>query len=227
MAVERRRTRRGQARRDDLVQAASRLFAEHGIANTRVRDVVSAAGISNSLFYWYFADMDDLVQATIVDARRSLRHLIAASIEGLDDPLERIYVSTRVLVQVACEHEIHRVMTTADAEGLLSEPHITEVRKSFDAFISDAVGLLAEGQARGRVRTDDTPMHMAYSWRGVVNYNVVAHHRGYLHGTVDALARSIASFVLRGVCADPAVADEVQQRHADVRGKSVRAPLTV
>ena len=26
--------------------------------------------------------------------------------------------------------------------------------------------------------TDDTPMHMAYSWRGIVNYNVVAHHRG-------------------------------------------------
>ena len=214
MAVERRRTRRGQARRDDLVQAASRLFAEHGIANTRVRDVVSAAGISNSLFYWYFADMDDLVQATIVDARRSMRHLIAASVEALDDPLERIYVSTRVLVQVACEHEIHRVMTIADAEGLLGEPHSTEVRKSFDAFISDAVRLLAEGQARGRVRTDDTPMHMAYSWRGIVNYNVVAHHRGYLHGTVDALARSMASFVLRGVSAEPALADEVEQRHA-------------
>ena len=58
-------------------------------------------------------------------------------------------------------------------------------------------------------------MHMAYSWRGIVNYNVVAHHRGYLHGTVDALARSIASFVLRGVCADPAQADEVEQRHGD------------
>ena len=95
MAVERRRTRRGQARRDDLVQAASRLFAEQGIANTRVRDVVSAAGISNSLFYWYFADMDDLVQATIVDARRGMRRLIAGSVDGLDDPLERIYVATR------------------------------------------------------------------------------------------------------------------------------------
>ncbi len=216
MQDERRRTRRGQARRDDLVQVASRLFAERGIANTRVRDIVAAAGISNSLFYWYFADMDDLVQATIIDARRGMRHLIAASVEGLDDPLERIYVSTRVLVQVACEQEIHRVMTTADAEGLLGEPHNTEVRKSFDAFISDAVRLLAEGQARGRVRTDDTPMHMAYSWRGMVNYNVVAHHRGYLHGSVEALARSIASFVLRGVCSDPALADEIERTHADL-----------
>lgn len=212
--MERRRTRKGQARRDDLVQAASQLFAERGIANTRVRDVVAAAGISNSLFYWYFADMDDLVQATIVDARRSMRHLIAASVENLEDPLERIYVSTRVLMEVACEQEIHRVMTIADAEGLLAAPHTKEMRKNFEVFISDAVRLLSEGQARGLVRTDDTPMHMAYSWRGVVNYNVVAHHRGYLHGSVDALARSIAGFVLRGVCADPAEADAVEKRHA-------------
>lgn len=48
-------------KRADLSAVARRIFAERGVANTAVSDIVKAAGVSQGTFYLYFDSKDDIV----------------------------------------------------------------------------------------------------------------------------------------------------------------------
>ncbi|HXP57277.1 MAG TPA: helix-turn-helix domain-containing protein [Streptosporangiaceae bacterium] len=49
------------ATRQALQQAADRLFAEHGVAQTTVRDIADAAGVTERTFFRYFGSKEDLI----------------------------------------------------------------------------------------------------------------------------------------------------------------------
>ena len=52
-----------QARYDDLIGAARKVFLEKGLAKATVSDIVRAAGVAQGTFYLYFATKDDVVNA--------------------------------------------------------------------------------------------------------------------------------------------------------------------
>jgi TetR/AcrR family transcriptional repressor of nem operon len=58
-------TKKGRATRDRIVDAATTLVFERGVAGTALDDVRAAAKVSKSQLYHYFADKDDLVHAVI------------------------------------------------------------------------------------------------------------------------------------------------------------------
>ncbi len=58
-------TRKGLATRDRIIAVASRLTYERGIAGTSTADVETAAGVSASQLYHYFADKQSLIRAVI------------------------------------------------------------------------------------------------------------------------------------------------------------------
>jgi AcrR family transcriptional regulator len=52
-------------RRAELTSAAARVFAENGVANTAVSDIVKAAGVAQGTFYLYFDSKDDVLLAVV------------------------------------------------------------------------------------------------------------------------------------------------------------------
>jgi TetR/AcrR family transcriptional regulator, transcriptional repressor for nem operon len=62
------KTRRGQASRERLVEAAVASVVDHGVKQLRVEEVLAAAGSSKSQMYHYFSDRDALIDAAV--ARR-------------------------------------------------------------------------------------------------------------------------------------------------------------
>ncbi|HWE62289.1 MAG TPA: TetR/AcrR family transcriptional regulator [Chloroflexota bacterium] len=67
------KTKRGQASRERIVEAAADLMFTRGVRATGLDDVLAAAGVGKGQFYHYFADKDALVRAVI--ARQSERIL--------------------------------------------------------------------------------------------------------------------------------------------------------
>jgi AcrR family transcriptional regulator len=57
------RTLDREARRAEIVSAATAAFAERGIAHTAVSDIAKAAGVAQGTFYLYFKSKDDVVVA--------------------------------------------------------------------------------------------------------------------------------------------------------------------
>lgn len=53
------------SRRAALVDAAATVFAEKGVANTAVSDIVKAAGVAQGTFYLYFPSKEDAVLAVV------------------------------------------------------------------------------------------------------------------------------------------------------------------
>jgi AcrR family transcriptional regulator len=60
-------TRRGERRREAIVEAATRLFLQHGYGDTTVEMVIAEAGGSRKTVYDYFGGKDGLFR-TVVDA---------------------------------------------------------------------------------------------------------------------------------------------------------------
>jgi TetR/AcrR family transcriptional regulator, transcriptional repressor for nem operon len=60
-------TRKGQATRDRIVEAAAALMFRQGVAGTTTEQVQAAAGVSASQIFHYFGDKRALVRAVIAD----------------------------------------------------------------------------------------------------------------------------------------------------------------
>jgi TetR/AcrR family transcriptional regulator, fatty acid metabolism regulator protein len=70
------------ARRAELAAAAARVFAERGVANTSVSDIVKAAGVAQGTFYLYFASKDDVVLAVVDEMAGRMIEGITAAVDA-------------------------------------------------------------------------------------------------------------------------------------------------
>ena len=89
MTDDRRLTTQGQERKDQLIDHAAQLFAERGYAETRVLDIVRAAGVAKGLFYWYFENKEALFRELVEQNRLRLRRAQAQAIDPTAEPLMR------------------------------------------------------------------------------------------------------------------------------------------
>jgi AcrR family transcriptional regulator len=63
MPVSRPRTKPAEIRRNELMDAAEKLFLEKGVGATSVDEIVAAAGVAKGTFYVHFASRDHLLAA--------------------------------------------------------------------------------------------------------------------------------------------------------------------
>ena len=77
-------------KRDLILRAATRVFAQHGFFQSQVADVARVAGVAAGTVYLYFKGKDDLLVSIF---ERSMSEVIAegrAAVEGIADPAERL-----------------------------------------------------------------------------------------------------------------------------------------
>jgi AcrR family transcriptional regulator len=54
-----------QSRRNQILEAAEKVFAERGIDKTRMDDIVRASGLSKGALYWYYRSKDAIIHALV------------------------------------------------------------------------------------------------------------------------------------------------------------------
>ncbi|HEY5197101.1 MAG TPA: TetR/AcrR family transcriptional regulator [Solirubrobacteraceae bacterium] len=69
-------------RRRQLLDAGTRLFAEHAFEEISMRRIAEAAGVSKALVYHYFPSKTALFRAAVEDATTELQELVASTGEG-------------------------------------------------------------------------------------------------------------------------------------------------
>jgi AcrR family transcriptional regulator len=57
------RTKPPEERRDELMNAALRLFLKHGVAPTTIEQITSGADVAKGTFYLYFSSKEDVLAA--------------------------------------------------------------------------------------------------------------------------------------------------------------------
>ena len=69
-------------RRAQLVSAAASTFAERGVANTPVSEIVKAAGVAQGTFYLYFNSKDDVVLAVVERFADTMVDILTRTVAG-------------------------------------------------------------------------------------------------------------------------------------------------
>lgn len=82
---------RDLARREQLLDAATEVFAVRGFAGTRVDDIVEAAGISRRTLYEQFDSVEAILEEVYERAVRINFTAILERLMSVTDPIERIH----------------------------------------------------------------------------------------------------------------------------------------
>ena len=92
------------SRREEILDAAARLFARHGYAETDTQLLADEVGVGKGTLYRYFPSKRDLFLAAADRVMRHLRDVIDADIANIADPLERIAAAIRSCLTFFVEH---------------------------------------------------------------------------------------------------------------------------
>ena len=145
-------TRKGQATRERILEAATELIGRHGVAGTSTEDVRKAAGISGSQLYHYFDSKQALIRAVIT--RQAEQPLIPGRpLMGALDSFDAL----RAWADAAIENQEHNNgrghCTLASMAGELS-PADEQTRTDLCNVFLRWQGLLHDGLQAMRDRGD-------------------------------------------------------------------------
>jgi AcrR family transcriptional regulator len=198
----RRLTNQGAERKEQLLDAAARLFAERGYAETRIVDICREAGVAKGLFYWYF----DTKEAVFRDLAQDLRHrLRKAQAEAMDpgaDPLVRIRQGAEASVRFMVDHA--RSFSLVAVENV-DRQFVEDIRRGTEVHADDTERLVRDGIAAGLVRDED-PRLLAYAVITTVGWFAHFHHTGRLDVDVDGLAQFVARQVVCSIASSETIA---------------------
>jgi AcrR family transcriptional regulator len=129
-----------------LLEAAARVFAEHGM-DASVDDIAREAGVGIGTLYRRFATKDELIAAVLDDRFET----IAAAIEaagGLEDPMAALETA---MAELAAGAVLHRALLHNLA---YSGCHAPLVQAAKERVTAEFDAILARARAAGVVRDD-------------------------------------------------------------------------
>jgi AcrR family transcriptional regulator len=212
---DRQLTSQGAKRKQQLLDAAARLFAEQGYAATRVVDIVDAAGVAKGLFYWYFDNKEALFRELASEIRRRLRRQQAAAIDDAAPALVRILQGTVASVVFMAENA--PFFSLLEVEGR----NVSDVlRQGTEQHLQDVSVLIVDGQRDGTVTGDD-PQLLSLAVVGAVGQFSHFHRTGRIQLSLEELSAYVARLVARMLASDEAVA-----RSSLAALRSARTPVS-
>jgi AcrR family transcriptional regulator len=137
------------ARREELLAAAGRVFAEKGFARTKISEIAAAAGLSHGLVYHYFENKDAIFGA-IVDTMLA-RIDQDLEVEG-ERAIDRIEASIERARTRCCQTiDAGKVVSQTMMQGQVPDAIRTRVAAHVRGAHAKAVEWIAEAQEDGDV----------------------------------------------------------------------------
>lgn len=113
-----RSAKRSEKRRDQIVQAAVRLFSEQGYYQTTMDDIARAADVSKGLIYLYFKDKNDVLFYTLRFVLEMYENDVAPALVRNDSPLATLRMALRGLCLLVSEHVQETVLAYRSSKDL-------------------------------------------------------------------------------------------------------------
>ncbi|HTT77934.1 MAG TPA: TetR/AcrR family transcriptional regulator [Candidatus Binataceae bacterium] len=143
-------------RRQQILDAAEKVFARNGFAESRMDQIVEESQLSKGTIYWYFKSKDEIIGASLGRMfERSLQD-VAEQIESKCSVVERIMTVARCAIeQVRNARQLAGVELEAYAMAARNPSMRRRVKGYFDAYIGAFARLIADGVEKGELRPVD------------------------------------------------------------------------
>jgi TetR/AcrR family fatty acid metabolism transcriptional regulator len=139
-------------KRESILRAATRVFAQRGFFNAQVADVARDAGVAAGTVYLYFRSKDDLLVSIFEKTMREAIDEGRAAIRHVADPVERLHRIARLhLERVGRDRSLAIVFQVElrQSTKFMERFSATQLRE-YLGIIREAI---ADGQQSGRFRT--------------------------------------------------------------------------
>ena len=191
----------GQARHDEIVQIAGRLFAERGFLATTIRDIADAANILSGSLYHHFASKESIADELLSSYWTQLLDRYEAVVSSDDDPTEKMRQLIVASIHMFESHE-YAVRMILNDWSYLSKA-LPYLRDNLDRIRDIWVDVLEEGMRDGRFSSSIDPN---ITYRTIMGSISGAGRWFVPSGTLstEQLASTMADLFLKGVNADQA-----------------------
>jgi TetR/AcrR family acrAB operon transcriptional repressor len=204
------RKTKGQAAitREQLLDAAERVFSDRGVANTSLTEVAAAAGVTRGAVYWHFKDKADLFGAMCERATLPLdAMLVEAGGKAHDDPLGVVRaLAVSALTQLATDPRAQAVFEVifhkTELTGELAEIAGRQERDRCDC-LSNVENILDQAVTRGQLPADtDTALatRLLHAYVSGIMRQWVSDKDAY---DLAARAPSLVDTIVAGLAANP------------------------
>src|SRR5438876_10377225 len=78
------------SKRERILEAAVKIFAEKGFYNAKVSEIARIAGVADGTIYLYFKSKDDLLISLFEDRMEQVNENLRAALDGPGTPVERL-----------------------------------------------------------------------------------------------------------------------------------------
>jgi TetR/AcrR family fatty acid metabolism transcriptional regulator len=170
-----------------ILDAAIRVFAEHGYHGARVGDIAEDAGVAHGLLYHYFSSKDEVLRTIFVENWGELIGRFRA-VEGSDEPApEKLEGIAKILLRTwRNDPALVTVMVREVARSQHLQAQVDDVREAF-AIVQRVI---EEGQAEGTFRTDVDARLASWIFYGGLEEVLTGWVLGQLPDSEDDVARA-------------------------------------
>jgi TetR/AcrR family transcriptional regulator, fatty acid metabolism regulator protein len=158
-------------KREMIVDAAIKVFAEKGYHSSRTLDISKEAGVAYGSLYQYFKSKDDILlymfQKTWKDLVKRMEK-IDKTIDSSEDKLLAIF--DMIFRSYRNKPDLMKVLIMDVPR--LSQFYSTENQKLYHSFFVNLAKVFLEGQIKGAFRGDISPMIAAFVIYGAVDTTI-------------------------------------------------------
>ncbi|MFN8582225.1 MAG: TetR/AcrR family transcriptional regulator [Gemmatimonadaceae bacterium] len=201
--------RRPDDRPHEIIDAAFRVFGEHGLSRTRLEDVAREAGVSKGTIYLYFDSKESLF-------REVVRSRIISVIEAAEQRAEATKGEPDALRRFAVRH--WEFVTSPDFQAMYrlvnsDLVHFPDLARFYGAEVIQRslrllVSILTQAMERGELRKMD-PVRAARIFGSMFTTHAVWFERREAFGTftnesAESVRDSLLDFFLQSLAIEPA-----------------------
>lgn len=139
-------TKRGEATRRRILDAAESVFAELGYHDASISRITERAGVGLGTFYLYFDTKQAIFEALVLDLNRRVRHSMAEAMEGAGSRLEAERAGFAGFFRFTAAHPaLYRVIREAEVVSP------TMMREHYRRIVAGYEAGLRGAQERGEI----------------------------------------------------------------------------
>ncbi len=144
-----------QATRDNILRAATKIFAKHGYAGGSVGQISAAANSYDRMIYYYFGSKEGLYIEVLEDTYRRMNEAESKLTLDVTQPVAALKLVIRFVISYYCKNP--EFITLLNTENMHKGKHIAKSLRAKD-YSSPAISvigqILVSGTAQKLFRTD-------------------------------------------------------------------------
>jgi AcrR family transcriptional regulator len=174
------------------MEAALRLFAEHGYDATTVKDITTAADVAKGTFFNYFETKESILPAIAARRLEQLEEALALDKGAPVSPVARVKLALRLVAESPlCQKELAEQLFAA----MMHHREIGPGQALRDLLAEQ----VRQAQASGEIRGELDPVYLGGLIRALFFQRLVMWHRGHRPAPLRELIDSSVDLLMEGV----------------------------